>query len=389
MSNEVLPSLDAATLTPVVRRIVGDAAATVVDWRVASLGYRVINGITGGLWRVAGEARAHGRAIGWSAVLKVLRRAGEGSAANFAPTEEPGHWNYWRREALVYDSPLLDTLAPGLVAPACYGVEEPEPGQRWLWLEDVAGMTARGWSDARWGLAARHLGRWQGAFAAGRRSLPDASWLCRGHLLAWVPAEATVPLDRLRQPSAWAHPLLRDHLPPDTGERVARLWARRDALLATAGRAPGTLCHLDLWGRNLLSRHIPSSKGDEADQTVLLDWSMLGYGVLGEDVANLVLDSVWMFDAAATRLPTFERAILAGYLDGLREAGWTGDPALVRASYAAIGALRFGLLAEPVLRLAHDETQHGIMEARYDLPIAAIVAQRAALLGHALALAES
>ena len=281
----------------------------------------------------------------------------------------------------MYASPLLDELAPGLVAPQCYGVVEPEPGRVWLWLEDIAGMPARDWPDARWGLAARHLGRWQGRFAAGLRPLPAATWLCAGHLRAWIPTEAAVPLDTLREPGAWAHPLLRDILPPDTGETVARLWARRDDLLAVAGRAPRALCHLDLWSRNLLSR-----RSGATDETVLLDWSMLGVGVLGEDVANLVLDSIWMFDVDAARLPGFERAILRGYLGGLREAGWRGDEATVLAAYAAIGALRFGLLAHQVLRQAHDEKERALLEARHGRPGAEVVARRAAMLRHALSL---
>jgi hypothetical protein len=87
-------------------------------------------------------------------------------------------------------------------------------------------------------------------------------------------------------------------------------------------------------------------------------------------------------------LPGFERAVLEGYLSGLRDAGWTGDATLVYAVYAAIGALRFGLLAAPVLNLALDEARHETLEARYGRPIAATITRRAAVVRRALDLAR-
>ena len=140
-----LPQLDATLLTPIVRRALHAPPAIVTDWRAESLGYRLINGITGGLWRVRGAALVDGRPVKWSVVLKVLRRVGLGVAANFAPTEELAHLNYWRREALAFGSPHLAALAPGLVAPRCYGVVEPEADSIWLWLEDIVGLPAFGW----------------------------------------------------------------------------------------------------------------------------------------------------------------------------------------------------------------------------------------------------
>lgn len=386
--DESFPSIDSANLTPVVRRILSDPSATPERWQIASLGYRVINGITGGLWRVSGTARSGDNTVSWSTVLKVLQQVGAGVAANFAPTNEPSHWNYWRREALAYQSGYLADLGAGLVAPRSYGVDTPAPGSAWLWLEAIAGTPAQAWSDERWGRVGHQLGLWQGAYAAGTRPLPDATWLCRGHLQAWVPKEDA--LDGVQEPGVWSNPLLRDHLPPDTGERVAQLWANRPTLLAIAAQAPQTLCHLDLWSRNFLARDTPGAANalGAPGETVLLDWSMLGLGVLGEDLANLVFDSAWMLDIAVERLPGFERAVLEGYLSGLRDAGWTGDDATVRAAYGAIGALRFGLLAAPVLNLARDEAQHATLASRYGRPIAETIALRAAVVRRGLDLAH-
>jgi hypothetical protein len=110
--------------------------------------------------------------------------------------------------------------------------------------------------------------------------------------------------------------------------------------------------------------------------------------VLADDAANLVFDSVWMFGAAPADLPAFARLILDEYCLGLRDAGWRGDEDAVRATFAAIAALRFGLLAGSLLGFAHNEAQHAIWEGRYGRPIAEIVARRVAVVIHALSLAD-
>ncbi|MCF4141011.1 hypothetical protein L1856_35610 [Streptomyces sp. Tue 6430] len=77
------------------------------------------NGVTAGVWRV--------RAGGRSAVLKVLtrRKAAEG---RWAASDDPRHWNHWRREAHVYASGLAQTWQPyGIRAPGLLEcVERPD-----------------------------------------------------------------------------------------------------------------------------------------------------------------------------------------------------------------------------------------------------------------------
>jgi len=68
---------------------------------------------------------------------------------------------------------------------------------------------------------------------------------------------------------------------------------------------------------NLFSRQ--TRQGQE--QTVFLDWSQVGLGTYGEDIANLVLDSVWMLKIDYPMLVEFERLVWDGYLVGLRMSG--------------------------------------------------------------------
>jgi hypothetical protein len=374
--------VSAAALTTAVRRALRDPAAALADWTATPLAHRVINQVTGGLWRVSGSALVAGTPVAWSLVLKLLRLATD-AASDFTPSTTPGHWNYWRREALAYTTGLLDDLPVGLVAPRCLLVTEPATDEVWLWLEDIAGRSAMEWPIARFELAARQFGQFQGMYAVGHQPLPEETWLSRDWLRAWVPDEAGVALDLVHDPAAWRHPLLRDLLPADAATTVAWLWQERDALIARVERAPRTLCHFDLWPRNLFSR----SNAQTGDETVLLDWSQVGIGGLAEDCANLVCDSVWMQTVDGQALPAFERAILAGYQAGLRSAGWTRDWQEVYAVYATVAALRFGLLAGRVLAAARDERGYAELERRYQRPAQAIVSDRALVVAHALALA--
>jgi hypothetical protein len=58
---------------------------------------------------------------------------------------------------------------------------------------------------------------------------------------------------------------------------------------------------------------------------------------VGEEIAPLI---VWS-DLPDSDLHEIENAVLAAYMIGLREAGWDGDPRLVRCGYAATAVLRY------------------------------------------------
>jgi hypothetical protein len=80
---------------------------------------------------------------------------------------------------------------------------------------------------------------------------------------------------------------------------------------------------------------------DEDGTSVLLDWSFTGDGAVGEDVANLIIDSCadGLMDVA--RLPEIADSATRGYLGGLHDGGWTGSSDAFRATIAASGAAKY------------------------------------------------
>ena len=147
----------AAAVAHVARAALGDQQAEIGSWERKPLAWQAIAPTTAELARYSGVT-ADGRP--WSAVRKVLQRAG-------------ARWtDDWRREIDVYASGFLESLPAGITAPRVYAIEETEE-QASLWLEDVS-ESIPVWPLARYGVAARDLGRFNGAYLAGRprRALP-------------------------------------------------------------------------------------------------------------------------------------------------------------------------------------------------------------------------
>jgi len=279
------------------------------------------NAATGGIWRVRGP--------GGTAIVKVARHPPQTDAPKAFPTSnEPTHWNYWRREAFAYETGLAATAyaGAGITAPALLEAGTRPDGGVELWLADVGGTGGFDWPVPRLARFARELGAAQARWA-GR--VPAVPWLSRRWLAQYV-AEApnwVGPVD----PAVWDHPNVAPW-PEPVRARLRELWAGRARMLAVAEAAEHTLCHLDVWPANL---------ADTAGTSVLLDWAFVGEGAVGEDLANLVVDCFTdgLMDMAV--LPELTEVAVDGYLAGLRDGGWAGSDDAIRAAVHASGAAKY------------------------------------------------
>ena len=376
-----LQAVDRATLTPIVRWALQRDGAVVDEWRVEPLYVpgAVFNPSNGGVYRLAGSASDGGVPVAWSLVVKVLRSpAGtvlpDGQVVTPEQAENMTLFAYWQREALAYASGLLDDQPDGLAAPRLYGSTDWPGPSVWLWLEEVADTDGGAWPLARYGLAARHFGAFNGAYLAGR-PLPDAPWLCQGWLRSCIDTVIIQLIAYMEQTGAWDQPVIRRACPPSLSDRLRRLWDEREAFLAALDQLPQVLCHLDAFRSNLMARRV-----DGRDETVALDWAFVGPAAVGEEVSALVAASLLRGAVAIGEAGPLDEACFTGYLEGLRAAGWQGDPRAVRLGYTASVALRYSFMTLfDIVRTLMDEGHAAALEREEGLPFADIVAGRIAL----------
>lgn len=347
MTPEVVPldAIDGETLAPIVRRILRSEAAEVTTWDQRPLGHVAVWQNTGGLYRFSGKARLHGTEQAWSAVLKVVRLS-TGSAAPFAADLEPDAPSYWKREPELFRDGILDGIAGDFIPPRCYGVAEPDEATAWIWLEDIVETGAADWSLARYGLAARHLGQFNGRYLVGE-PIPAHRSFCP----SWVRTNLALARARglvLPPPAVWEEPAVRAAFPPAVAERFARNWADQDLFLDVLDRLPRTFCHRDAFRNNLMARRTAEGR----EQTVAIDWALAGPGHLGEDLFKFVSITL-LFLRTDSRPREFAEVAFENYVAGLRDAGWSDDLRLARLGYAATvvappaGTIR--LLREPAV----------------------------------------
>ena len=341
-SLERLDGLAPERLQEVVRSALGESAALVGGWSAVPLRGGSGAGAQGGesgIYALAGTAHVGTTEHPWSAVLKVL--------APVPQRDDPAHIRYWKREPLLYRSGLLGSLPAGFSAPRCYGCDELADGTVWLWLEQVREDGERTWPLSRWALAARHLGRFNGASLA-QPPLPHADWRAGGRLRALVEAHAP---NVARIAAAPLNHEVRHWWPRPVVDAIVRLWEERSSYCAALERLPQTFGHGDAIRRNLLARRRPggatgldAAHGD--GETVAIDWEFAGYWAVGEEVGQTLSVASAFYDLDPTELPALDEALFAGYLAGLRDAGWRGntsvegDERTVRFAYAAHAALR-------------------------------------------------
>ena len=317
---ERLDGAAAGRLREVVRTALGEPGAVLGGWDAAPMQ----GAASRALHLLSGAARVGAAEHPWRVVLKVL--------ASVAGQDDPAHIFYWKREMQLYRSGLLDDLPAGLRAPRCYGCDELADGTVWLWLEHVQEDGERAWPLARWGLAARYLGQFNGAYLAGW-PLPHAPWLGGRRLRTWLERHGELVA---RIAAAPRNPEVRRFWPQPVVDALLRLWEERDAFCTALERLPQTFCHGDAIRRNLLAR----CRADGSEETVGIDWEYAGQMALGEEIGQTVSVASAFFDVAPADLPALDEALFAGYLAGLRDAGWRGDQRPVRFAYAAHAALR-------------------------------------------------
>jgi hypothetical protein len=309
-----------------------------------TLRHNPLNAVTANVERIT-------YADGRTAVHKELRRP-TGSPGPWAASTDPRHWNYWRRELEVYrDDELRAHLADtGLVLPEARVDEGPDGAV--LLMEDISGTPGTHFSLAEHAALARACGRWQA------RPTTERPWTSTSFLRDYSTTR-DVPWHLMTDDAAWQQPLIRETWPPRLRAAWTALLVHREALLDLVAALPRARCHLDFWVSNVIQR--PSG------ELALFDWAFYGDGALGEDIGNYLPDAVLDLFWPVERLPELADTCITNYLDGLHEAGWRGDPDLVRLAVMASG-VKYAWLLPGLLGRASDATHnayHREVDSRY------------------------
>ena len=328
-----LASLSPSRISALARVAADDELLEANSWEAETLGGGFGSAVGGtALYRIKIKTST---SQSCSLILKVLHARQD---------EQPSSPYYWKREYEVYRSGLLDDLpADTFTAPQIYGMQD-WGDSCWIWMEDVEDCKER-WTTADFRDIAARLGRFNGAWLSGRAA-PSHAWLSRNWHSAIVPglADCFANLDQ-----QLAAPLARRALPFEAKDEIMAIWRDRHLFQDALAQLPRTLCHTDAFRRNILQR-----EGD----VVLLDWALASTGAIGEELVCLVAVSLYYEGYSAEYAEQLDQTVFAAYVEGLRQAGWAGDPKLARLGYACGMVLRGLAGVKQDLQLLRDRAGH-------------------------------
>jgi hypothetical protein len=273
------------------------------------------------IYRISGTATFDEQNFPWSLILKTARSAENSSNAD-------GVW-YWKREVLAYQSGYLHNLpCQNISAPACYDVQERPDGSIWTWMEDVKDDIGSNWTIEQYAKVAYHLGQFNGAYI-NQYALPSDTWVTHDWLHKYVD-NATRMIEFIR--SAPNHPVVTGLYPGINRALILAFWDSHHRIIEILDNLPQVFCHQDAFRRNLFSH---------AGKTIAIDWGYSGIAPIGAELVALVFGSLGLFEIPPEQVNELDKQCFQRYIQGLREAGWNGDPKIVRTGYALTLVLRY------------------------------------------------
>lgn len=324
-----LPIVDYDVLTNVVRSVLSNESVEIKNWHLNQIGGGFGNPVSVGIFRVQGIASDNHSEKAWSVILKVIQSPENIGIKDMGGGEDVTHWNYWKREPLVYRSGILDKLPEGLAAPRCYGVDELPGEVSYLWLEDIQDIYQGTWSLQRFSLTAYHLGRLNGMYSS-KSSHLNYPWLGKDINRQWLQmfVNSKIPFN---------HPLLLSRYPEPDKNPFIQLLLQNERFLGKLDSLPITLSHGDTYPTNFMSRIDLFGR----EQTVALDWALLGLQPLGADLDQVVLGTINNLEG--THQSEIIDTLFEAYVQGLQDEGCNLDAELVRYSFVLNAASRVGL----------------------------------------------
>ena len=363
----VLRSINESNMSAIIRKALNRNNFRIQGWRARKLEGVKGNPVSLGSYRFEGVGVDRNEWLDWSIILKLIQSPSNLGYDNFGEEGDQTHWNYWKRELLLYQSGWLEQLPEGIRAPRCYDAVEMPGNMGGIWLEDVNDSFSGTWPLHRYALAARHLGRLNGIYTS-RRELPSFPWLCKQRTRQWLGSISW-------QDFPWDHPLVWQQTPNPELDSFRSMLQDNERFLAKLDQVPRTICHGDTFPTNFISRHLPRNQ----EQTVAMNWSQAGIEPLGDDLGQLVYGTC--MNLKGYRLRDISETLFTSYVNGLQDSGCRVDTQLVRFGYTASAAFRVGLfklvqLSEQIKR-EEDCLPHAINHPLITEPFESVMATEA------------
>lgn len=366
LSHNLVKTIDQQMIEPLAQTATECKTLKIAGWETTTLSVQGRRSI----FRFAGIGHDGVAPRAWSLILKEIMAPESADD----PAHEPDCLWYWPRESLLYATDIPQSInsrmhTSGLRTPCCFGVMEPTPQVRWIWLEDLHDCYGGRWPLERYALAGYQLGLLNGSYLMGQ-PVPSVQWLTDSGL-GFESATKAAEIKRLRDPKIWAHPLLRRTFATPVLPELERLVADRERLLAGAMDYPRAFCHLDAHPGNMAALR----DEDGSEITVLFDWALAGYGAPGEEISRLVWAALLDFKVDVADAERLESMVFERYLEGLADAGWQADPDQVRYAYLMSSVLIFALEVEAVEHAFNEDVEG--LESYYGWPQERLVEQSA------------
>jgi hypothetical protein len=325
----VLRSINESKMSTIVRQSLNRSSFRIQGWRARKLEGGMGNPASMGIYRFEGVGSDRHEWLDWSILLKIIQSPANLGYDNYSDNQDPSHWNYWKRELLLYQSGWLETLPEGIRAPGCYDALEIPGNMGGIWLEDVRDSFSGNWPLHRYALAARHLGRLNGIYIS-RRELPTFPWLSRQRTRQWL---NTIPW----QDFPWDSPMVRQQIPKPGMDDFRSMLDESERFLARLEQLPKTISYGDSNPINFISRRLPRNQ----EQTVAMNWSQAGIEPIGDDLGQLVYGTYNTLKGY--KLRDISETLFISYINGLQDSGCRLDTQLVRFGYVTSAAFRMGL----------------------------------------------
>lgn len=309
-------------ITTCIQSIYENQTVELVSITCDDIGYKTPNFTTSAILRLHGLVKLYDELKPWCVILKIIK----------PDTEEKDsfvHHNYWRREALVFESGVLKELPNSIYTAKSYLVEEQQDGTIWLWMEYVEGDYA--YTIEQFSYIARQLGRFNGAYLEGAKKLPEHEWICKSWLKSWTTASrkyapnmeayvSRIPFDNMQSTWAWYQEVLKNI----------------DSSLDSLQQLPRVLAHQDLSQMNMLL--VPKEAGES--HLVLIDWQFMSISGIGEDLGKLFGVNMSLGIIPPSQYQLHQNSLFTSYIEGLQEMGWQGDPSVAQYGFCLSTALR-------------------------------------------------